>query len=92
MMVTANACWHLPFILRLFTVPVSIVCIIAFSHVIAWNPWDIPSGFADNWEWGIMYLEESAFLPVSLILSSYLSKHHRHDSQPTVATRNLRAD
>lgn len=60
----ASRSWLLPFILRLFTVPVSVVCIIAFSHVIAWNPWGTPSGLDANWDWGIMYLEESAFLPV----------------------------
>ena len=60
---SAKRSWHLPFCLRLFAALVSIVCIIAFSHVVAWNPWDT-SGLDANWEWGTMYLEESAFLPV----------------------------
>ena len=58
---SASSSWFLPFVLRLLTAPVSVICIVAFSHVIAWNPWGTPSA---NWEWGIMYLEESAFLPV----------------------------
>ena len=67
-----DSSWRLPVGLRLLTLPVSIVPIVAFSHVIAWHPVDASWG-----EWGIMYLEESAFLPVCPVPSfQYLHVVH----------------
>ena len=57
---------RLPFALRLLTVPVSVLCIITFSCVTAWNPRNDADA---KLEWGIKYLEESAFLPVCCLCS-----------------------
>lgn len=65
MMYPIDRSWRLPFGLRLLTVPVSVLCIIAFSCVTAWNPRNDADA---KWEWGVRYLEESAFLPVCFLM------------------------
>ena len=65
MMYAIERSWRLSFGLRLLTVPVSILCIIAFSRVTAWNP---KNDVDAKWDWGIRYLEESAFLPVCFLI------------------------
>ena len=54
---------HLPAALRLLTLPVSILSIIAFVHSLAWDSWD---NVGVLWERGNRFLGQSAYVSVCL--------------------------
>ena len=56
-----NKIKRFPAALRLFTVPVSILSIVAFVHSLAWDLWD---DVGVRWERGNRFLGESAYVSV----------------------------